>query len=132
MVDPTPPGDPLEALSGAVIPASLPAAGLPPEAVLSLRRAFAREVRVRLPRLLSAFRGDALRVGNDIDSSLRSDVVMLAEGTHLLGDVASVRALNRLLHLIDEPSAGDPAVELADAVGTVALLLGRWVGSTPQ
>jgi hypothetical protein len=133
MVDSTPPVDPLEAVSGALIPAPLPAAGLPPEAVLSLRRAFAREVRIRLPRLLAAYGSDPVGRGDVSDASLRADVVMLAEGTRLLGDVASVRALNRLLHLIDEPSAGSyAAAELTEAVGTVALLLGRWLGATPQ
>ncbi len=129
MVDPTSPGDPLEALSGAVIPASLPAAGLPPEAVLSLRRAFAREVRIRLPRLLAAYRDGLLPAGDHAEAALRSDIVMLTEGTRLLGDVASVRALGRLTHLVDDGCPDDLAgTDLAEAVGTVALLLGRWVG----
>lgn len=128
MVDPTPPVNPLEALSAAIIPAPLPTAGLPPEAVLSLRRAFSREVRIRLPRLLAAYRpGAGPTVMETANNSLRSDVVMLTEGTRLLGDVASVRALGRLLRLIDEPGA-DPAT-LGDAMGTVALLLGRWTGA---
>jgi hypothetical protein len=129
MVEPTSPGDPLEALSAAVIPASLPAAGLPPEAVLSLRRAFAREVRIRLPRLLGAYRDGSFPAGDHAEAALRSDVVMLTEGARLLGDVASVRALGRLTRLVDEDRAADLAgTDLAEAVGIVALLLGRWVG----
>lgn len=128
MVDPERPVDPLEVASRAIIPANFPAASLPPEAVLSLRRAFAREVRMRLPRLLAACRPGASADGSAATSELRSDVVMLTEGTRLLGDVASVRALGRLLHLIDEPAESGATADLADAVGTVALLLGRWAG----
>jgi hypothetical protein len=83
---------------------------------------------MRLPRLLAACRPGASADGSAATSELRSDVVMLTEGTRLLGDVASVRALGRLLHLIDEPAESGANADLADAVGTVALLLGRWAG----
>lgn len=108
---------------GDLAPAALlPAAALPPEALQSLRRAFAREVRLRLPRLL-----EAARQPGDADPARRADAGMLIEGARLLGDVAAARALDLLAGLLD-------SVDLerrCEAADTAALLLGRW-SSAPQ
>jgi hypothetical protein len=98
----------------------LPTAALPPEAVASLHRAFRREVRVRVPRLL-----DAARQPGPVGPDRRADVVMLLEGCRLLGDAAASRALEALLTDLEEPPA-----RRCELVDTVALLLGRW--STPE
>lgn len=95
----------------------------------SLCSAFAREIAVRLPRLLTLVRaGDAGDAGEP--ALLRTDATMLAEGCALLGDAAGARALRRLHELLADDA---DAVERVDAAETAALLLGRWsAGSTAQ
>jgi hypothetical protein len=101
-------------------PSPLPAAGLPAEALGSLRRAFARDVRIRLARLLEVVRepssGEGLELG-------RSDAHHLAEGCALLGDAAGARALRRLESLLREGADQTSRLYAADQS---ALLLGRW------
>jgi hypothetical protein len=98
---------------------ALPAAGLPAEAVSSLRRAFARETRVRLPRLLDV---DGSAAAETL-AMARTDARVLAEGCALLGDAAGARALRHLEGLLTE--AGDREAR-RDAARLSALLLGRW------
>lgn len=121
----------------------LPALGLPPEALRSLRSAFSREVSVRLPRLLAVVRdadraapADAEATAAEVSASAapgtalalaHSDATMLAEGCSLLGDAAGARALARLAEVLDSDTDGEAArtARLA-AAETAALLLGRW------
>ena len=98
----------------------LPALGLPPEALHSLRQAFAREVAVRLPRLLELVRNAE---GEGPLALAAADAAMLAEGCGLLGDAAGARALRRLVGLLAED--GEIGLRM-DAAATAALLLGRW------
>jgi hypothetical protein len=102
----------------------LPALGLPPEALCSLRHAFTREVNVRLPRLLDLVR-NADAVGPLALAG--TDAAMLAEGCALLGDAAAARALRRLVELLT--SNGECGVRI-DAAETAALLLGRWAAGS--
>lgn len=122
--DPLLPGPPLSA-------PLLPVAGLPAEAVSSLRRAFARETRARLPRLLDFGHGVAAQESLAL---ARTDARMLAEGCALLGDAAGARALRHLEALLSD--GGDPEAR-KDAAQVSALLLGRWThhvedGPAPQ
>jgi hypothetical protein len=110
---------PLEVESGSLAQ-PLPALGLPPEALQSLRHAFAREVTVRLPRLLDLVRNAD---GEGPLALAAADAAMLADGCALLGDAAAARALRRLVDLC--AGNGQPGVR-ADAASTAALLLGRW------
>lgn len=98
----------------------LPALGLPPEALRSLRNAFTREVTVRLPRLLDLVR----EAGGEGPLALAvADATRLAEGAALLGDAAAARALRRLVDLLTGPGEYRLCI---DAANTAALLLGRW------
>jgi hypothetical protein len=101
--------------------ATLPALGLSPVALQSLRQAFAREVTVRLPRMLQLVREAE---GPGPMALARTDAAQLADGCLLLGDAAAARALRRLEELLTDEQ--DPT-RLSDAAGTAALLLGRWV-----
>src|SRR4051794_19760124 len=105
---------------GPVAHAAFPALGLPPEALCSLRRAFAREVRVRLPRLLTLVREAD---GPDPLALARSEASLLQHGCALLGDAAAARALRHLGELLTDQQ--EPACRLG-AAATAALLLGRW------
>src|SRR5689334_1546980 len=102
----------------------LPAALLPTEALQSLQRAFAREVRTRMPRLLAVGRGDGVTA--EQRSTARADVRMLADGCALLGDAAAARTLTQLGRALDE--AADVGTATArDLTDQAALLLGRWL-----
>jgi hypothetical protein len=101
--------------------ATLPALGLSPVALQSLRQAFAREVTVRLPRLLQVVQEAD---GPGALALARTDAAQLADGCLLLGDAAAARALRRLEELLTDEN--DHA-RRTDAAGTAALLLGRWV-----
>jgi hypothetical protein len=117
-------------LSGSVFPGTsaavdtlarpLPALGLPPEALRSLRSAFTREVAVRLPRLLAVLREAD---GAGPLGLAHSDATMLAEGCGLLGDAAGARSLSRLAELLDVDADHEQRLRAAE---TAALLLGRW------
>jgi hypothetical protein len=109
----------------------LPALGLPPEALRSLRSAFAREVAVRLPRLLRAVRVSDRNDGLEL---LRSDATALAEGCTLLGDAAAARALHRLGELLGRRTddVEQERERREEAVSTAALLLGRWAEDQRQ
>jgi hypothetical protein len=107
-------------LTASEAPSPLPAAGLPPEALGSLRRAFARDVRIRLPRLLEVVREGS---GSETLELGRSDAHHLAEGCALLGDAAGARALRRLESLLREGADRTSRLYAADQS---ALLLGRW------
>jgi hypothetical protein len=102
----------------------LPALGLPPEALHSLRQAFTHEVAVRLPRLLDLVR-DA--DGEGPLALAAADAAMLAEGCALLGDASATRALRRLVDLL--AGNGEYDVRL-DAANMAALLLGRWTADS--
>ncbi len=132
-VVPTMPGSPHAA--------ALPAAGLPAEALHSLARAFGREVRARLPRLLDVVRGaDAdLPVTAGALGLARIDAHTLAEGCALLGDAAGARSLRHLAGLLAEATEPtEPTEPTAEGVtearsgakaaaDQAALLLGRWL-----
>jgi hypothetical protein len=112
-----------EAESGSLVQ-PLPASGLPPEALHSLRQAFSREVTVRLPRLLDLARNAD---GEGPLALAAADAAMLAEGCALLGDASAARALRRLVDLL----AGNGEFHVrVDAANTAALLLGRWAAES--
>ena len=126
--------------AGGTQAAALPAAGLPAEALHSLARAFGREVRARLPRLLEMARradGD-LRDAPGPLGLARADAHTLAEGCALLGDAAGARSLRHLAGLLADrvdPAVGATAGSRQDSIASdrdaaadqAALLLGRWL-----
>jgi hypothetical protein len=110
---------------------ALPAAGLPAEALHSLARAFGREVRARLPRLLETVR-TVDHADGDTAGPLglaRIDAHTLAEGCALLGDAAGARSLRNLAGLLADGQDDLPAAAEARGVAAqqAALLLGRWL-----
>lgn len=118
---------------------AVPAAALAPQALDTLRRAFAHEVAARLPRIVEIVGTGDLALVPGAAALVAADANALADGCQLLGDAAGARALRQVVAGVRRASTSDVVgaqitgnddstyEELCAAVDTAALLLGRWV-----